>query len=105
MTRPVLAAAIFALTASAQFNNPRLVHKCSPRYTEEARAAKIEGNVLLAVELDEEGHFQSIKVTRSLGHGLDETAVEGVKQWRFEPATRNGHPVSSKAAIEVNFRL
>jgi outer membrane biosynthesis protein TonB len=44
-------------------------------------------------------------VTRGLGLGLDDKAIEAVKQWRFRPAYRDGRAVVEAAAIEVNFRL
>ena len=46
-----------------------------------------------------------IRVIHSLGLGLDEKAIEAVKQRKFKPATDNGTPVNAKAAIELNFRL
>jgi TonB family protein len=44
-------------------------------------------------------------VQRALGMGLDEKAVEAVRQWRFEPAKKDGHPVPVMINVEVNFRL
>ncbi len=55
--------------------------------------------------IDEKGIPQDIIVTRSLEPGLDQKAIEAVRQWRFRPATKNGRPVSVRANIEVNFRL
>jgi TonB family protein len=37
--------------------------------------------------------------------GLDEKALEAVRQWKFAPATKDGHPVAVRVAIEVAFRL
>jgi protein TonB len=42
---------------------------------------------------------------RSLGMGLDQKAIEAVRQWRFKPGMKNGMPVSVKVEVEVNFRL
>jgi TonB family protein len=84
---------------------PVLIHKTEPEYTEEARAAKYQGTVLLYVEIDRDGNATNIKVQRSLGLGLDEKAVEAVKQWKFKPGYKDGTPVTVQATIEVNFRL
>jgi TonB family protein len=84
---------------------PIVIHKVEPEYTEEARAAKYQGTVLLYIEIGPEGTATNIKVQRSLGLGLDEKAVECVKQWRFKPGQRDGKPVTVAATIEVNFRL
>jgi len=46
-----------------------------------------------------------VKVTRSLGLGLDEKAIEAVKQWKFEPAMKDGKPVAVQINVEVSFRL
>ncbi|HEY9126568.1 MAG TPA: TonB family protein [Acidobacteriaceae bacterium] len=48
---------------------------------------------------------QNIKVRRSIGSGLDEKAVEAVRQYRFRPALANGSPVAVPISVEVNFRL
>ena len=84
---------------------PVLIHKVEPDYTEEARKAKYQGTVLLYVEIDPNGTATNIRVQRSLGLGLDEKAVEAVKQWKFKPGQKNGQPVTVAATIEVNFRL
>ncbi len=85
--------------------SPRLLSKIEPGYSEEARAAKLEGTVLLAVEVWEDGIAHNIRVVRSLGLGLDENAIDAVKKWRFSPGTKDGEPVRVGARIEVKFRL
>jgi TonB family protein len=84
---------------------PSLVSKVEPQYSELARAAKYQGSVVLSVEVGPDGIAHNIQVMRSLGLGLDEKAVEAVSQWRFNPGTKNGSPVTVAASIEVNFRL
>jgi TonB family protein len=84
---------------------PSLLHKIEPEYSEEARKAKYQGTVLLYIEVDGNGKATNIKVARSLGLGLDEKAIEAVKQWKFKPGYKDGKPVTVAATIEVNFRL
>jgi len=84
---------------------PVLLHKIEPEYSEEARKAKYQGTVLLYIEVSPDGRATNIKVARSLGLGLDEKAIEAVKQWKFKPGYKNGQPVTVAATIEVNFRL
>jgi len=84
---------------------PSLLYKKEPEYSEEARKAKYQGTVLLYVEVDSSGKATNIKVQRSLGLGLDEKAIEAVKQWKFKPGYKDGKPVTVAATIEVNFRL
>ena len=74
-------------------------------YSEEARKAKVQGTVILRIEVDARGQAQSISVERSLGLGLDDRAVEAVRRWKFKPGYRNGKPVVTVATVEVNFRL
>jgi len=74
-------------------------------YSEQARKAKFQGDVILSVLVSEDGMPSDVKVTRSLGMGLDEKAIECVKKYRFKPATKDGAPVAARIAIEVNFRL
>jgi TonB family protein len=84
---------------------PSLLYKKEPEYSEEARKAKYQGTVLLYIEVDPSGRATNIKVQRSLGLGLDEKAIEAVKQWKFKPGYKDGKPVTVAATIEVNFRL
>ena len=84
---------------------PSVLFKVEPEYSEEARKAKFQGTVVLQVVVDERGLPQQIKVTRPLGLGLDQKAIEAVAKWRFKPGLKDGKPVSVWATIEVNFRL
>jgi TonB family protein len=52
-----------------------------------------------------DGRPQQVRVQRSLGMGLDEKAIEAVRQWKFEPAKLNGQSVPVQINVEVNFRL
>jgi TonB family protein len=89
----------------AGVTTPKVLHKTEPAYSEEARVAKYEGTVVLAVEIASNGSAQNIRVMRGLGLGLDENAVAAVSQWLFQPATKDGAPITVQATIEVNFRL
>jgi len=85
--------------------DPVVLFRVEPEFSEDARKAKLQGVVKLYAEVDINGVLRNIRVTQALGLGLDEKAIEAVKQWRFRPATRNGKPVVAAAAIEVNFHL
>jgi len=84
---------------------PAVIARCTPRYTPQARRASIEGTVVLYIQVYRDGRAHNVKVQRSLGSGLDEKAIEAVKQWRFSPGTKYGKPVVVPATIEVKFRL
>jgi len=84
---------------------PSILYKVEPEYSEEARKAKFQGTVVLAVIVDEHGNPRDIKVVRPLGLGLDQKAVEAVEKWKFSPGKKDGKPVPVQAQIEVNFRL
>jgi TonB family protein len=84
---------------------PCLLMKVEPNYSEEARAAHVEGKAILSVVVDHQGNPQNLKVVRSLGFGLDQKAIEAVQKWRFQPGTKDGKPVAVIVTVEVNFRL
>lgn len=84
---------------------PRALYDPEPEYSEEARKAKYQGSVILWAVIDANGRPQQLKVARSLGMGLDEKAIEAVRNWKFEPAKKDGQPVAVQVNIEVNFRL
>jgi TonB family protein len=84
---------------------PVPVFRPEPEYSEEARKAKYQGVVLLAIVIDDKGNPRDLRVVRPLGLGLDEKAIEAVQKWRFRPGYLNGKPVAVAATVEVNFRL
>jgi len=84
---------------------PKVVYRVEPEFSEEARKNKWQGVVILKLIIGKDGKPQDISVLRSLGMGLDEKAMEAVKQWRFEPGTKDGQPVPVEVSMEVSFRL
>lgn len=84
---------------------PVVLHRVDPEYSEEARSAKYQGTVLLDVEIDATGKVTGMQVSRSLGLGLDEKAIEAVRQWRFRPEIRDGRTLASEAKVAARFRL
>jgi TonB family protein len=84
---------------------PELLHEVRPRYTEQARLARLEGTVILELVIDPDGRVASTKVLRSLPLGLTKRAVDAVAQWRFAPSTFNGRPVSVRYVLTVRFTL
>jgi len=84
---------------------PLPIFKVEPDYSEEARKAKFQGTVILAIVVDDKGLPRDVKVLRPLGLGLDEKAIEAVQKWRFKPGMKDGRPVAVAATIEVSFHL
>lgn len=84
---------------------PKVLVQQEPKYTDQARNAKIQGKVALTIIVGTDQRAHDIKVTGSLDPGLDTNAVASIKTWRFQPATKNGKPVPVLAKVEVNFRL
>lgn len=84
---------------------PQIIKKVDPEYSEEARKAKYQGTVVLGLVVDAHGRPQQLRVQRGLGMGLDQKALEAVKQWVFEPAQKDGRPVAVMISVEVAFRL
>jgi TonB family protein len=87
------------------FTPPLLIYKVDPGFSAEARQAKIGGIVLVGFVVNAQGAPESVQVLRGVGHGLDEKAVEAVKQYRFKPATDDGKPVATDLRVEVNFNI
>ena len=84
---------------------PRAIFSPEPEYSEEARKAKYQGTCVLWLVVGPDGRPRDIKVSRTLGLGLDEKAIEAVKQWKFEPAMKDGKPVAVQISVEVTFHL
>ena len=84
---------------------PRIIFQPEPEFSEEARKAKYQGVVGLNVVVGPDGRIHNAQVVHSLGMGLDEKAIEGVKLWKFDPAKKDGRPVAVAVYIEVDFHL
>ena len=84
---------------------PSIIREVKPDYTEEARRRGLAGDVELEIVVRADGNVGEVKVLRGLGGGLDQRAVEAVRQWRFSPAKRFGTPVDVMVEVAVEFKL
>ncbi len=84
---------------------PQLISAPDPEFSDEARRAKYQGVCVVSLIVDAHGNPQRVRVIRPLGMGLDEKAVEAVRQYKFRPAMMQGHPVPVEVNVEVNFRI
>ncbi len=84
---------------------PVKIHAPPPRYTEIARKARIQGLVILEAVIDATGKVTDVRLIKGLPMGLEQAAIEAVRQWRFEPATLNGKPVAVLYNLTINFTL
>ncbi|HEY1808695.1 MAG TPA: energy transducer TonB [Acidobacteriaceae bacterium] len=95
-----------ASTTSAEASpNPVLVYAPDPEFSDEARRAKYQGVSVVGLIVDAQGNPQHVHIVRPLGMGLDEKAMEAVRQYKFKPALFKGKPVAVEVNIEVNFRI
>jgi periplasmic protein TonB len=84
---------------------PIPIHIVYPDYSDEAREAKFSGTVVVYLQVDKNGDPSHVRVVKGVGMGLDEKAVEAVRQYKFKPATLNGEPVTVDLYINVNFQI
>ena len=83
---------------------PQKTKQVPPRYPAEARAARVQGVVILETLIDKQGRVGDIHVLRSVP-GLDEAAMEAVRQWEYTPTLLDGVPVEVIMTVTVNFSL
>ena len=109
-------AALFAQDASEKTSEPvyevgngvtapKPVYTPDPEYSEKARNKKINGTVVVAMIVTQEGRVRDVKITKGLDEGLDKQALAAVRTWKFEPATKDGKPVAVHINVDVSFRL
>jgi len=86
---------------------PTPVTKVNPRYTQAAMDAKIQGAVELTAVVREDGSVGDVTVVQSLDttYGLDDAAVEALRQWTFTPGTKDGKAVEVEVHINIRFTL
>lgn len=87
---------------------PFAIKRVPAEYTDFAKKIGIEGEVVLEVEVFADGSVGAVEVKKSLmsgPNGLDEAAVNAVKQWEFSPAKSNGKPVACWVTFPIGFSL
>jgi TonB family protein len=86
-------------------SDPTLLHRVDAGYSDAALAAGVKGVVTLRIVIDAAGNVVNPTVITGLGLGLDEKAIEAVKQWKFTPAYKDGKPVAVAKTVEISFAL
>ena len=84
---------------------PRLLREVRADYTDEARRANVSGEVVLEIVVRRDGNVGDVRILQRLGSGLDQRAIEAVRQWRFAPARLKGTPVDVIVEVAVEFKL
>jgi TonB family protein len=103
--RPVPTQAPQRIRVSAGVAQGLIASKVQPLYPEQAKAAKIQGPVLLHAIIGKDGSVQSLNIISSASPLLDQAALDAVKQWKYRPYLLNGTPVEVDSQITVNFSL
>jgi TonB family protein len=80
---------------------PRVSHQVAPEHP--AHGFRISGTVLIGLVVTSKGEPSEVHVVRSLETEVDRAAIDAVKQWHFEPGTKDGKPVSVRVAVEIRF--
>ncbi|MGO8787773.1 MAG: TonB family protein [Terriglobia bacterium] len=86
-------------------SSPEPIYKPEPPYTKEAKAAKLQGTVVLSIVIGVDGAVTDAKVVQGFDKGLTQNAVDTVKTWKFKPAMKGGRPVACRVMVEVSFRV
>jgi periplasmic protein TonB len=87
-----------------QIAQPKLIRQVKPVYPDLAVQSRVSALVILEAEVDTRGYVKAVKVLR--GHPLfDDSAMEAVKQWRYQPLLLNGEPTGFILTVTVNFNL
>ena len=84
---------------------PRATYSPDPEYSDQARAERLQGTLVLAAVIAADGCIRELRLVRRLGLGLDEKAIEAVLTWKFDPAKQDGKPIAVRVNIEVSFRM
>jgi TonB family protein len=84
---------------------PIVLNRVEPKYTDQARKARVSGIVIVEVLIDKNGVVRDVNVLKPLPFGLSEAAIDAVRQWTFRPGSLNGQPVDVLFNVTVNFNL
>jgi protein TonB len=79
--------------------------KVQPVYPDDAKAAKAQGSVVLAVVIGKDGSVEKLHVINSASDLLTQAAIDAAKQWKYRPYILNENPVEVDTQVTVNFTL
>jgi TonB family protein len=86
-------------------SRPRVLHTAKPVYSGAARAANVEGSVIVESIIDQEGCIQKLSLLQGVHPDLDQAALDAVQQWVFDPARRGEEPVPVYYVLTVGFKI
>ena len=84
---------------------PKLVRYVEPEFSAKSKEAFVEGTVKISTVVTVEGVPSICRIVSGLNAEEDRTALEALKQWRFQPGTKCGHPVNVRVTVEIAFHL
>jgi TonB family protein len=81
---------------------PRVVRQVPPKYSG-SRGVRVVGSVTISLVVTAQGFPKDPQVVKSLDKDVDQSALDAVRQWRFDPARKDGKPVAVRIALEIDF--
>ncbi len=88
---------------SKDITPPRLIHQVYPAYNPGSHGVRVAGKVLIRLVVSSAGLPKNPSIVQGLAAEVDQSALDAVKQWRFDPAKREGMPVAVRVVVEINF--
>lgn len=76
----------------------------APKPDSGEKGFRISGTVLVALVVSSKGMPVNVHIARSVDKDIDQSAIDAVKEWRFEPARKEGKPVAVKVTVEIRFQ-
>lgn len=89
----------------AGITRPKLIHYVEPSFSTKGKEAFVEGTVEVSIVVNTRGIPSDLQIVKGLNAEEDRSALEALKQWRFEPATKDKKPVKVRLRVEVSFHL
>jgi protein TonB len=83
---------------------PRVIHQVAPKPDAGEKGFRLSGTVLVALVVSSKGLPVDVHIARTVDKDIDQSAVEAVRQWRFEPARKAGQPVAVRVTVEIRFQ-
>jgi len=83
---------------------PQVIRQVNPDYSPGSRGVRVVGTVMVGLVVTSGGMPKNLRVVHGLDKDVDQSALDAVKQWRFEPAKKDGKAVAVRITIEIQFR-
>jgi TonB family protein len=93
-----------AFSLSDVDEKPKVMGQVKPNYPSDLKKQKLDGKAVVFFIVDKEGHVLQPRIVEATHPSFGQAALDAIRQWRFEPAKRDGRAAAARLQIPISFK-